>query len=157
MILDGWLKIDVAYVVKNWLEYQDSPTHAINIACKTCGLDIHKSPISFKQTLKPFLVIDTYSQQRRQVRRRPKRHTNCSAGIGECCREKLYVSFEEIGWNDWIISPKGYNAYFCKGSCSTAASVTLSANQHSTILQVSFFHLNKPFLYASCFITESVG
>lgn len=128
--------MNVAYVIKNWLDYQETPTHALNIECKTCGMQINKSPISFKSTLKPFLLIDTYSQQRRQTRRRPKRHTNCTPGSGECCREKLYVSFAEIGWDDWIIAPKGYNAYFCKGSCTTAASVTLTANQHSSILQV---------------------
>lgn len=69
--------------------------------------------------------------------RRDKRHANCQPGVNECCRESLYVSFAEIGWDDWIIMPPGYNAYFCKGSCATAASVTLSATQHNSILHVS--------------------
>lgn len=132
----GWLKIDVTYVIRNWLEYQDLPTHAINVACKTCGMDRNNSPISFKSALKPFLVIYTHSQTRRTVHRRQKRANDCGNGSHECCREKLYISFAEIGWDDWIIQPSGYNAYFCKGSCTTAASLTLSANQHNSILQV---------------------
>lgn len=135
--LEGWLKIDVTYVIRNWLEYQDSPTHAINVACKTCGMDSSNSPISFKNTLKPFLVIYTHSQARRAAHRRQKRSSDCDNGIHECCREKLYVSFAEIGWDDWILQPPGYNAYFCKGSCTTAASLTLSATQHNNILQVN--------------------
>lgn len=127
----------MAQVIKNWLEYQDSPAHAINVACKTCTRDIRSSPISFKPSLKPFLVIYTHSQHRIIQHRRTKRHTNCSPEFNECCRENLYISFAEIGWDDWIIQPAGYNAYFCKGSCSTAASVTLSATQHNSILQVS--------------------
>lgn len=137
IIPEGWLKIDVTYVIRNWLEYQDSPTHAINVACKTCGMDSNNSPISFKNTLKPFLVIYTHSQARRAAHRRQKRSNDCGTGIRECCREKLYVSFAEIGWDDWILQPSGYNAYFCKGSCTTAASLTLSATQHNNILQVN--------------------
>ncbi|KAF2882318.1 hypothetical protein ILUMI_23883 [Ignelater luminosus] len=143
-LTEGWLKVDVAEVIRNWLEYQDSPTHAINVVCKTCGRNVSSSPVSFKPSLKPFLVIYTHTQQRRiQQHRRIKRHANCSPGLNECCRESLYVSFAEIGWDDWIIQPAGYNAYFCKGSCSTAASVTLSATQHNSILQKVMFGPNR--------------
>lgn len=132
------MKIDVAYVVTNWLKYQDSPTHAINVACKTCGMEKDSSPISFKNTYKPFLIIYTHSQARRMSphRRQKRSYVDCSTGVQECCRESLYVSFAEIGWDDWILQPAGYNAYFCKGSCSTAASLALSATQHNSILQV---------------------
>ncbi|CAG9855086.1 unnamed protein product [Phyllotreta striolata] len=133
---EGWLKIDVTYVAKNWLDFQDSRVHAINIVCKTCGMDKTKNPISFTNSLKPFLVIYTHTQQRRTLsHRRHKRSANCEPGLNECCRENFYVSFAEIGWDDWIIKPEGYNAYFCKGSCTTSSAITLSASQHNTILQ----------------------
>ncbi|CAG9759828.1 unnamed protein product [Ceutorhynchus assimilis] len=61
---EGWLKVDVTYVVKNWLNYQNSPIHAINVLCKTCGADKSQSPVSFSADLKPFLIIYTHSQQR---------------------------------------------------------------------------------------------
>ncbi|CAG9828238.1 unnamed protein product [Diabrotica balteata] len=135
-LTEGWLKIDVTYVVKNWLDFLESPVHAINVVCKTCDMEKNQSPISFTSELKPFLVIYTHSQQRRTMtHRRQKRYTNCDSGITECCRESLYISFTEIGWDDWIIKPEGYNAYFCKGSCTTAAAMTLSASQHNSILQ----------------------
>lgn len=134
----------MTYVVKNWLEYQDSPTHAINVVCKTCGMDIQGSPVSFKHSLKPFLVIYTHSQQRVQYHRRTKRSVDCEPGVNECCRSKLYVDFADIGWDDWIIHPPGYNAYYCKGSCATAATLTLSATQHNSILHVSYWQrMNK--------------
>lgn len=139
LFLEGWLKIDVTYVVKNWLDFQDSPVHAINVVCKTCGMDKTQSPVSFINDLKPFLVIYTHTQQRRTLsHRRQKRSANCEPGLNECCRENFYISFAEIGWDDWIIKPEGYNAYFCKGSCTTPAAITLSASQHNSILQVIF-------------------
>lgn len=142
-ITEGWIKVDVAQVIRNWLDYQDSPIHAINVACKTCGRDVNNSPVSFKSKLKPFLVIYTHSQQKRMSYKRVKRHSNCSPSVNECCRESFYVSFAEIGWDDWIIQPAGYNAYVCKGSCSTVASVTLSATQHNSILRKVMYGPNK--------------
>lgn len=133
---EGWLKINIAWPVKNWLEYKEV-SHVINVACKTCGMNASLSPISSQHDLKPFLVIHTYGQPRARFQRRVKRYSNCAASGNECCRESLYVSFEEIGWDDWILHPKGYNAYFCKGTCAVAASVTLSGSHHNTIMQVS--------------------
>lgn len=157
---EGWLKVDVTYVIKNWLEYQDTPTHAINVACKTCGMDKNQSPISFSTELKPFLIIYTHTQQRRLYRhRRPKRSANCYPGSNECCRESFYVSFADIGWNDWIIQPKGYNAYFCKGSCTTAPAMTLSRSQHRSILDKVMYETsksrgNRPELTPCCAATQ---
>lgn len=69
--------------------------------------------------------------------KRQRRSLDCSAGITDCCREKLYISFEEIGWNDWIIHPPGYDAYFCRGTCSTAATITMSGSPYRSVITVS--------------------
>ena len=34
-----------------------------------------------------------------------------------CHLERMYVDFEEIGYNNWIINPRGYPAGHCVGSC----------------------------------------
>ncbi|XP_018322728.1 inhibin beta A chain [Agrilus planipennis] len=142
-VTEGWLTIDVTQIVKNWLDNKSSLTHAINVACKTCSKDVGDSPISFKLNDKPFVVIHTHSQQKRTVHRRTKRHVNCYPGVTDCCRESLYISFADIGWDDWIISPSGYNAYFCKGSCNSATAKTLSASQHNSILQKVMYDPNR--------------
>ncbi|XP_064648048.1 growth/differentiation factor 8-like isoform X2 [Lineus longissimus] len=35
-----------------------------------------------------------------------------------CRRESLYVSFEKLGWDDWIIQPQGFETGYCTGSCA---------------------------------------
>ncbi|KTF91957.1 hypothetical protein cypCar_00001863 [Cyprinus carpio] len=32
-----------------------------------------------------------------------------------CKKQELYVSFRDLGWQDWIIAPEGYAAYYCEG------------------------------------------
>lgn len=34
-----------------------------------------------------------------------------------CSRRYLKVDFADIGWNEWIISPKSFDAYYCSGAC----------------------------------------
>ena len=38
-----------------------------------------------------------------------------------------YVDFAEVGWNDWIVAPPGYNAQFCHGDCPFPLAVDPSA------------------------------
>ncbi|XP_068115069.1 bone morphogenetic protein 2-like [Hyperolius riggenbachi] len=53
-----------------------------------------------------------------------------------CHREPLYVDFEDIGWAGWIISPKGYNAYHCKGICMFPMGKGLGATNHATVQSI---------------------
>ena len=34
-----------------------------------------------------------------------------------CGKRKLIVDFNDIGWGEWIISPKSFKAHYCSGSC----------------------------------------
>lgn len=53
-----------------------------------------------------------------------------------CQRVPLFVDFEEIGWSGWIISPRGYNAYHCKGSCPFPLGENLRATNHATVQSI---------------------
>ena len=48
----------------------------------------------------------------------------------EICRCKpMYIDFNSIGWDSWIIAPLGYQAYKCAGSC------TVNQTNYHTIVQ----------------------
>ncbi|KAM3860018.1 bone morphogenetic protein 2 [Diretmus argenteus] len=53
-----------------------------------------------------------------------------------CQRVPLFVDFEEIGWSGWIISPRGYNAYHCRGSCPFPLGESLHATNHATVRSI---------------------
>ncbi|KAM4537899.1 inhibin alpha chain [Fundulus diaphanus] len=36
----------------------------------------------------------------------------------DCLREQVEISFEELGWDSWIIHPKVFSFYYCHGNCS---------------------------------------
>ncbi|KAJ7399748.1 Bone morphogenetic protein 8B [Pitangus sulphuratus] len=59
-----------------------------------------------------------------------------------CRRHELYVSFQDLGWLDWVIAPQGYSAYYCEGECAFPLDSCMNATNHA-ILQ-SLVHLMKP-------------
>ncbi|ELW66655.1 Bone morphogenetic protein 3B [Tupaia chinensis] len=34
-----------------------------------------------------------------------------------CSRRYLKVDFADIGWSEWVLSPKSFDAYYCAGAC----------------------------------------
>ena len=53
-----------------------------------------------------------------------------------CARHDLYVDFAEIGWSGWIISPKGYDAYHCKGECPFPLGQNQKPTNHATVQSI---------------------
>ena len=67
--------------------------------------------------LQPVLILKSVDKTLRHRRDLPKQ--DCSEGDEEsrCCRYHMYISFKELFWDDWVIAPPGYDAYYCAGSC----------------------------------------
>ncbi|XP_060089064.1 bone morphogenetic protein 2-like [Heteronotia binoei] len=53
-----------------------------------------------------------------------------------CQLRPLLVDFEEIGWNGWIISPRGYNAFHCRGSCPFPLGENMRPTNHATVQSI---------------------
>ncbi|CAJ1069754.1 bone morphogenetic protein 3 [Xyrichtys novacula] len=53
-----------------------------------------------------------------------------------CARRYLKVDFADIGWSDWIISPKSFDAYYCSGSCQFPMPKALKPSNHATIQSI---------------------
>uniref|UniRef100_A0AAY5EC73 TGF-beta family profile domain-containing protein n=1 Tax=Electrophorus electricus TaxID=8005 RepID=A0AAY5EC73_ELEEL len=48
-----------------------------------------------------------------------------------CRRVDMHVDFNQIGWGSWIVFPKKYNAYRCKGICPTPLGEEFHPTNHA--------------------------
>lgn len=53
-----------------------------------------------------------------------------------CARRYLKVDFADIGWSEWIISPKSFDAFYCSGSCQFPMPKALKPSNHATIQSI---------------------
>ncbi|TRY88465.1 hypothetical protein DNTS_005149 [Danionella cerebrum] len=91
------------------------------------------------------------NREKRQARRgqKPRRknpRTNCR-------RHALYVDFSDVGWNEWIVAPPGYHAFYCHGECPFPLSDHLNSTNHA-IVQTLVNSVNSNIPRACCVPTE---
>ena len=65
------------------------------------------------------------SRKGRKHRRRRRRNL--------CRRRSMYVDFGEIGWDDWIVAPPGYEAFYCAGDCPFYLPDHLNTTNHAIV------------------------
>ncbi|XP_035262292.1 growth/differentiation factor 2 [Anguilla anguilla] len=65
--------------------------------------------------------LDIHLRQRRQVRK------------DYCRRTSLRVNFKDIGWDKWIVAPKEYDAFECRGVCYFPLTDDLTPSKHAVI------------------------
>lgn len=71
----------------------------------------------------------------RKRRSTHKRASENEQGVN-CQRSPLYVDFVKLGWAGWVISPRGYNAYHCSGSCPFPLSGSLHPTNHAIVQSI---------------------
>ncbi|XP_057898000.1 inhibin beta C chain-like [Melospiza georgiana] len=84
----------------------------------------------------PFLVAKV--KVREPGHRVAKRSLRCSQNSDLCCRKDFYVDFRDIGWNDWIIKPEGYQINYCVGQCPlhVAGSPGMASSFHTAVFNL---------------------
>ncbi|XP_041793769.1 southpaw [Chelmon rostratus] len=48
-----------------------------------------------------------------------------------CRKVDMWVDFDHIGWDEWIVYPKRYNAYRCEGECPTPLDESFRPTNHA--------------------------
>ncbi|XP_039704909.1 inhibin beta A chain isoform X1 [Pteropus medius] len=88
-----------------------------------------------EQSHRPFLMLQARQSEDHPHRRR-RRGLECDGKVNICCKKQFFVSFKDIGWNDWIIAPSGYHANYCEGECPShiAGTSGSSLSFHSTVI-----------------------
>ncbi|XP_033956054.1 growth/differentiation factor 10 [Pseudochaenichthys georgianus] len=78
----------------------------------------------------PVLSFD--EQTMRKARRRQWGDTQQRG----CSRRNLRVDFADIGWSEWVIEPKAFDAYYCAGTCGFPMSKVARPSNHATIQSI---------------------
>ncbi|KAK7133928.1 hypothetical protein R3I94_015699 [Phoxinus phoxinus] len=92
------------------------------------------------------------NREKRQTRRGPKQRRKQHQRTN-CRRHALYVDFSDVGWNEWIVAPPGYHAFYCHGECPFPLSDHLNSTNHA-IVQTLVNSVNSNIPRACCVPTE---
>ncbi|XP_075782339.1 bone morphogenetic protein 4 [Pelodiscus sinensis] len=107
--------------------------------------------------LRPLLVTFSHDGKGhaliRRARRSAKPHARARKNKKNCRRHALYVDFSDVGWNDWIVAPPGYQAFYCHGDCPFPLADHLNSTNHA-IVQTLVNSVNASIPKACCVPTE---
>lgn len=161
-----WESFDVSPAVLRWTR-QGLPNYGLavevlplNHAPRHRGRHVrvsrslHQEPGEDWEQLRPLLVTFGHDgkghpltrRSKRSPKQRRKRNRNCR-------RHSLYVDFSDVGWNDWIVAPPGYQAYYCHGDCPFPLADHLNSTNHA-IVQTLVNSVNSNIPKACCVPTE---
>lgn len=54
-----------------------------------------------------------------------------------CARRNLRVDFADIGWSEWVIAPKAFDAFYCSGTCGFPVPKVSAQTSRSLCFQTS--------------------
>ncbi|XP_037708793.1 protein decapentaplegic isoform X1 [Drosophila subpulchrella] len=66
-------------------------------------------------------------------KRQPRRPARRKNHDDTCRRHSLYVDFSDVGWDDWIVAPLGYDAYYCHGKCPFPLADHFNSTNHAVV------------------------
>ncbi|XP_075046937.1 protein DVR-1-like [Mixophyes fleayi] len=54
-----------------------------------------------------------------------------------CKKRRLYIEFRDVGWQNWIVAPRGYLANYCYGECPYPLTEVLNGSNHAILQTLS--------------------
>ncbi|KAM3860684.1 bone morphogenetic protein 6 [Diretmus argenteus] len=168
---EGWLEFDITATSNLWvmspvhnlgLQISIETSSGRSISSKEVGLVGRDGALEKQPFMVAFFKVSevrirasrsTGGKRRQQNRNRSTQPQQGSRGPSPadynssdqktaCRRHELYVSFRELGWQDWIIAPEGYAANYCDGECSFPLNAHMNATNHAIVQ--TLVHLMNP-------------
>ncbi|XP_054447910.1 bone morphogenetic protein 6 [Pteronotus mesoamericanus] len=168
---EGWLEFDITATSNLWvvtpqhnmgLQLSVVTRDGLNINPRAAGLVGRDGPYDKQPFMVAFFKVSEVhvrttrsatGRRRQQSRNRSTQSQDMSrvssasdynsSELKTACRKhELYVSFQDLGWQDWIIAPKGYAANYCDGECSFPLNAHMNATNHAIVQ--TLVHLMNP-------------
>lgn len=156
----GWIEFNVTSALRQWIA-NDKANHGLYITAHPVNRPEHEIRldelglvIKGDEEYQPFMVgffqgLELKMHAMRMQNRRTKRNasgrkkselrhpfldTNRVSNVPRSCQiQQLYVSFKELKWEDWIVAPAGYGAYYCSGECNFPLNSHMNATNHAIV------------------------
>lgn len=93
------------------------------------------------------------AREKRQAAAASRKQRRKHQHKASCKRHALYVDFSDVGWNEWIVAPPGYHAFYCHGECPFPLAEHLNSTNHA-IVQTLVNSVNSNIPRACCVPTE---
>ncbi|XP_078266334.1 bone morphogenetic protein 2 [Rhinoraja longicauda] len=140
---------DIQKTVEHWINYPQE-NYGLEFELLSWS-SVHKHGSEDKVSIEVELEIEM-QKVFKEVRTRRESYTeDCQRNQIHCCRRSLHVSFEEIGWSDWIRAPSSYNAFYCDGTCPQKYKL---ATMH-TLIKSKMSRLSNGAIPAPCCVPAS--
>lgn len=170
--LSRWESFDVSPAVSQWtagkshnrgfmvevLHPEEEEEHLQRRKHVRVSRSLHQDQDSWAQA-RPLLVTYghdgrgdavLHTRDKRQATLRKHRRKQNKAN---CRRHDLYVDFSDVGWNEWIVAPPGYHAFYCQGECPFPLADHLNSTNHA-IVQTLVNSVNSNIPRACCVPTD---
>ncbi|XP_066522222.1 inhibin alpha chain [Hoplias malabaricus] len=108
----------------------------LQVRCPACGC------YDSEEDKTPFLHLHTRPHAPDRARRAPTiswspsaierlQRPSSEAISNDCKKEQIEISFQDLGWDNWIVHPKVFTFHYCHGNCSSPERTTtlLGINQ----------------------------
>ncbi|MCI4392518.1 hypothetical protein PGIGA_G00146820 [Pangasianodon gigas] len=139
----------------------------IVVFLKSASTQGHQSSPTLMQTVQhsKYVLLDRPGNARRRKRNRMEpghvrevasENVTITGSVTEsvrsplCRRVDMWVDFDQIGWNEWIVHPKRYNAYRCEGECPVPLDESFKPTNHAYMQSLLKFHHPERVTCASC-------
>ncbi|XP_038595933.1 growth/differentiation factor 15 [Tachyglossus aculeatus] len=107
------LTLDLTPMLQQWLQRSSEPLLRLQLVGPREVMAALASPGAEL----PVLEVQFQELRGKGNRRARALGQDCEHQGGKCCPRTHRVSFQELGWADWVLAPKDYMMKFCQGSC----------------------------------------
>ncbi|CAH1775818.1 unnamed protein product [Owenia fusiformis] len=168
---EGWIDLNITGAAISWQVFphtnmglllrifddkgDEVKPHSMGIVGRSGDEDKQGFAVAFFKT-----PTELHSRRTRSVKKRQRQEKDAAPEVSyadepwnfakqphrsqrSCQRKRLYVSFRSLGWQDWIIAPDGYAAFYCNGDCSFPMNAHMNATNHAIVQ--TLVHLMDPF------------
>ncbi|XP_078083942.1 inhibin alpha chain [Mustelus asterias] len=120
----------IFHISKNFLAYVSHKVLFLQVKCPGCRCEMDQVNL-------PFILSSTKTAGRSRSRRSTVPWSPAYVSLlqrppspelihDDCHRSAVNISFEELGWSNWIVQPSVFTFYYCNGTCSNSNRLTSS-------------------------------